>query len=240
MSKREEKDFVLEFLDKQIIISPNDIEFLTIGYSGRGQSGSEIANWCDEWDLKNNFIFSKTPKHRQWYPMPNGPSDQADSLKALPKSVESANSLHDLALSKIGNPAGVKKVIYAGYSAGGVIAIENAIANKRCDVCVIYAGAILEPKNLPKADEKTKNIKFLWFHADDDSVFEIRERVAPSYYALKEKGYDVSIFLRDGGDHFFGSIDHYYVSHILNERIGLPSPQISEKLLRRSRYREVE
>lgn len=181
--------------------------------AGRGQSGRMLADAykaAGEWD--DVLVFGITPQGHQWYPMPFGANNQEHSLQGLQ---EARGAIEDV-LRYIEGCTGLQRhsITLAGFSAGGVMAIEVAShSEERFEVVACHAGAILDPASLPSC--RHPSMPVLLTHSFDDDCFEWHERYWPMKKALIDQGYNLHVNERAGGGHDLLSEDSLEVSRFV-------------------------
>lgn len=170
---------------------------------GRGSDATQITVGYQEklkdYGIKDTLFLGLHREWNRWYPMPNGPNDQADALVGLQESVDlikvkilELSAKYNLPLKKIG---------LVGFSAGAVVSLQVVTQMEEpLAVVLSCSGAILDPAAVPEA----KNDTLIWLcHNQDDSVFGWAERYQPTVEALKTKGYKVKPFTKFTGGHVF-------------------------------------
>lgn len=167
---------------------------------GRGGHGYQmIQRYQDTFVWPDVALMAITPMPIEfgWYPMPNGPADQKQSVLGLTHAV---NALEGI-LTQIEDIHGLprEKIVLAGFSAGAVVAMAHHTSNNSpCAGVVSHGGAILEPKKIKRAGHKRP---IVLNHAEDDSCFEWFERYLPMKEGLINKGYKVWLAERKSGNH---------------------------------------
>ncbi len=153
--------------------------------------------------VKDTVIYSLAGPGGQWYPSPNGPQDQGDALRGVPKSVKLVkNYIKRMAREYKLNH---QQIFLAGHSAGGVIAIQIvAHSQEELGGVQVHCGAILDSKNLPMAPNRTP---IFVFHSENDMVFSWDERYLPMKNALVEKCYNCAFIERRSHGHSVRSED---------------------------------
>lgn len=171
---------------------------------GRGECGSDLARFYENTELKNTIIVGITPYKREWYPMPNGPSDQAAAVNGIKDAIAAIETV----LEKIQHMFSLTrdKIAIAGFSAGGVMALQvAAYSEKSFAAAVCHGGAILEPDKLPPA--KDSYMPILLTHSEDDPIFAWDERYLPMKEALLKQDYNVHTVEWLSGGHSLSSED---------------------------------
>lgn len=165
---------------------------------GRGELGFDLAFGWTKRLPPNVMVATITPKQRRWYPQPYSPTNQKAAVDGLP---EARQAIED-AISKIQSEYNLPKhrIALAGFSAGGVMAINVAAhSDEELAGVVCHAGAILEPKTLPKC--QFDDMPIVLTHCEDDDVFDWEERYVPMLDALEHKGYNYTTFESKWGGH---------------------------------------
>ena len=163
---------------------------------GRGGKGSNIASWHLDANLNETLIVGVTPEGQQWYPMPKGANDQEEAVAGQSEAVDSIRYI----LETIEKEYGITKehVAIAGFSAGGVMAIQAGIHIGGLAAVVCYGGAILDTDTVPEAKDNTP--MYILHNMDDDN-FDWYERYLPMKKALKENHYKAKFIERMRGGH---------------------------------------
>lgn len=181
----------------------SEFENLIVLLPGRMQKGiSLLSMYKSNSNFANSKIIAIEPDY-EWYPIPNGAKDQANSIKALYHSVPNLESfiLETAAALKIDQ----EKITLVGFSAGAVMAIQVAALSERpYQAIVCHNGAILSPEGLPSSTNETP---FLLIHNKDDSCFSWDERYIPMKDALLRKDYNVQFIESEDGGHFIQDED---------------------------------
>jgi predicted esterase len=190
-----------------------DTDSCLIFLAGRGQSGRTMVDAykaTGDWD--HVTLYGVTPDQYQWYPMPFGPNDQERSLEGLQEASESIEELIDYIEGCTGLPR--YRMTLAGFSAGGVMAIEVASRSKeRFEAVVCHSGAILQPESLPPC--RHPRMPVLLTHSLDDDCFEWRERYWPMKKALIDQGYNLHVIERVEAGHDLIDKDSEEVSRFI-------------------------
>ena len=173
---------------------------------GRDQNGFYMAWHYNTKALEDTLIIGVTPEYFEWYPMPNGPMDQEQSVIGLYSAVEAVDNV----LAKIKKHFFIspERIILTGFSAGAVTAIQSAVHLPYVFPAVIcYGGAILEPEALPPCSEEKKKNQFVLFHNMDDKTFTWEERFLPMKESMLYNGYNVRTIERIDGNHCIADRD---------------------------------
>jgi phospholipase/carboxylesterase len=165
---------------------------------GRAQPASDMIHKYLNAELEHMTLIAIEPSE-EWYPIPKGAEDQEEAIKGLKESVPMLeNFLNEIEQEY---QIGRDKFVLAGFSAGGVMAIQVAThAERPYGAVICHNGAILEPKELPDAKHPTP---FVVFHSKNDDCFSWEERYLPMKNSLIEKNYTVDFFEGEDGGHYF-------------------------------------
>ena len=187
-----------------------------VALPGRGQSGLDITNYIEAMELDRTLIVAPTPRYREWYPAPNGTTDQVAALKGLPRAADSVDKFITSICKKYNVDR--KKIVLNGFSAGGVMALWVAAHYEPVAAVYVNAGAILSPKDLPVC--QCKDTKFLLQHNADDWCFEWEERYIPMKESLISQGYNAVFEERVQGGHRLTMEDVILGSHFAAPILG--------------------
>ncbi len=147
-------------------------------------------------DLPIRFVFPHAPemavtgfggqRARAWFDF--DPGGEAD-LPGLRKSVL---QIHDLIQNEIDNGTPAERILLAGFSQGGVLALHTALYfPKRLAGILALSTFLVESENLGSARaEVNANIPILMCHGDKDSVLPLALGKS-AFTALKSAGYAV-------------------------------------------------
>lgn len=189
-------------------------EIAVICIPGRANDGALFANDFFKGAQIGNAVFvGPTPRGYAWYPMPRDANNQAAALSGVPRAIEAIEAVQ----RAVENKYGITKedTILAGFSAGGVMAIQTATHSDEPYAGVsCISGAILEPKDLPVPKHQTP---FLLTHNRDDMCFEWYERYLPMRECLVECGYDTYTIERDKGGHIDTDDDYEQTALFMEE-----------------------
>jgi len=184
--------------DCSIYECEGDLEYCILCLPGRGGDGDTIADFYAHCSGLDKCVFvGITPEGYCWYPLPRNPDDQAAAVAGIPR----ARGAIEEAVTIIGGKYNIpkSKTAIVGFSAGGVMAIETAAHSVEPFAAVVaHAGAILDPKSLPKSRHPTPVVLI---HAKDDDCFAWDERFLPMRDALLLQGYDTFSLEHDLGGH---------------------------------------
>lgn len=153
---------------------------------GRGGDAWDLADMYKE---KLNFsanILGLTHPKRAWYPIPNGPKDQQQSVEKIGESA----LLISKEVEKFKTTTGVEKLYIAGHSAGGVMALQVGVLGDY-DGIIVHSGAMLKPVEI--------DVPVLLTHSKDDRVFTWDERYIPMRNHLKQFGKLATMECRTAG-----------------------------------------
>ena len=176
-----------------------DIEnkYSLIFLPGRGGKARHfISEYLTEEYCSNCNVFGIQPDE-EWYPIPNGASDQEQAVHGLRAT---CNKLYSF-LKEIKKDIQFEfeRTIVIGFSAGGVLALELATFHNINFLSLIcHNCAILQPEKLPACSIESS---ILLFHSQDDDCFEWDERYLPMRSALKKQGYKLTTVEKPLGGH---------------------------------------
>lgn len=180
--------------------SNKDSKRLAFLLTGRCQQAENFLSLYLEYSDNINYV-SIEPE--EWYPIPNGPRDQNNSIVGIKNNLL---TLHRV-IKRITKEFGVEKedVSLIGFSAGAVMALELMAHNKKNFHSVIsHAGAILRNENFPKCKNGTP---ILLIHNEDDDCFYWDERFVPMCQCLKDKEYWFKVATQPVGGHTITATD---------------------------------
>ncbi len=187
-----------------------------IGLPGRGVPVKMMDEFVQDMELTDSMSVILEPQNLRWYPQPNGPADQKDAVDGLADAVYAVN----LRINMIQRAFRIKRsrIAVVGYSAGSVVALQMlAAADKPYAAVVSFAGAILEPGNMPKAKTQTP---VLLRHAIDDDCFEWQERYVPMKESLLTKDYNLFVSESMDGGHNMRRVDATLIGSFLKTKLG--------------------
>lgn len=174
---------------------------------GRAQEAVGFTSRYARLGLDSTIIIGVTTHERKWYPMPNGPADQKDALKGIPEAIKAVEEVIYTIMDQYQLPR--DKIILAGFSAGGVMALQVGMNNTDPLAGVLcHSGAILEPKTTKPAQN---NMPILLTHTYDDSNFEWHERYIPMKTVLDDNSYNLYCYEEPDGEHNL-TTDALYIS----------------------------
>ena len=194
--------------------SPNRIDSCVLNIPGRHQSGGMMSNLYSTIVRDRTIVVGITPEDYAWYPLPNGANDPQNSLDWVRDAFKSINEVISLISVKFGVPR--KRMVLAGFSAGGVMALEMAAyTHEPFAGIIVHAGAILEPNDLPTCQWPDMPIHL--FHQEDDDVFKWEERYMPMKQSLIKQGYQTKSIERKTGRHSILWEHHSHIKNILSK-----------------------
>ena len=210
-------------------------QYAVICIPGRGNDGADFAmDYFEQSGLKNTVFVGPTPKKREWYPMPYNAKNQKEAVAGLPfarsviqeiiqNTTESFNIAH-------------RNIVLAGFSAGGVMAINTAVHSAKTLMGVVcHAGAILDTKDVPDAQVATP---MLLMHNRDDMCFEWFERYLPMKKTLISAGYHLYVSEKQKGGHFVADSDVSHAGSFIRSETHYKAKNSKQKR-DSSQYREV-
>lgn len=165
--------------------------------AGRGFSSKYMFDIFNSLhDICNVIIFSIEPEN-EWYPIPNGFSDQENAVVGLKQNIPILREYVKNLLDE--NKIEINNTILVGFSAGAVVALELATRfQDNYNLVVCHSGAILCPDKLTKC---TISTNILLFHNEDDVCFSWNERYLPMRDALIANKYNVITEEKSLGGH---------------------------------------
>jgi predicted esterase len=183
---------------------------------GRGIPTSYMESIFEHSGLWRSMAVILEPNNLEWYPQPNGIHDQNDAVEGLP----AARAVIEKAISTIQNGWGFKRneIGIMGFSAGGVMTINvmaHSVEPLAGGVCL--AGAILNPKQLPKCPT---GAPLIVQHNMDDNCFKWDERYVPMQKALQKQKYPVDFVERYHGGHQVSHLDVRLLRDFFSKRFG--------------------
>lgn len=209
----------------QIYECEGSLDYLILNLPGRGNDGGYLADIYAHCSGLERAVFAGlTPAGYAWYPMPRNPDDQAEAVAGLARARAAIEEAVDVLGQQYGIPK--ERTVLAGYSAGGVMAIETAVRSVEPFAAVLcHCGAILEPDKLPPARHPTP---FVLFHNRDDNCFFWDERFEPMKAALVRQGYDTHTHERPSGGHVMTDHDIRQAGLFLSRLFGVSEPDVGE------------
>lgn len=178
-----------------------------IAIPGRGMSNNDMTNFFEAMNLKNTMCVTLQSRGYAWYPIPNGPEDQKESVEQQFAS----SDMIDEEILKIQNLYDLprKEIALVGFSAGAVMSLLVGARSKNEPFAgvIAFAGAILDPSVFPECDPDVKKTRFLLQHNFGDLCFEWYERYMPMKKCLQENGYSIEVRERDYGRHYLSLED---------------------------------
>jgi len=182
--------------------------------TGRSQYAHELLGVYAHAELDCNLVAIQ-PEQGQWYPLPNGANDQVSAVSGIKDSLPYLHKIVKRVMSKV--RVEKRNTSLAGFSAGGVMALElNAHNKKSFRSIVVHAGAILRTDKFPTSKNDTP---ILLIHNRDDDCFEWEERFLPMCECLKNKGYKFVIETEYEGKHSISKKDLEVATKFINSNI---------------------
>lgn len=186
--------------------------------TGRDGSTEGILSYYKKFcELDNTRLICIKPEN-EWYPIPYGFHDQQEAIHGMQKMVPILNSF----ILKIQNEFNINRseLALVGYSAGAVMAIQlGSYSNESFAAIVSHNGAILDPRDLQEAKNKTP---ILLIHSKDDDCFSWDERYIPMKKALLEQKYNVETIENEVGGHGITTKDIFYSAMFLANKFKYP------------------
>lgn len=185
---------------------------------GRGGTSTHMMQTYRNMGLDDTLYVSVTPEKMEWYPMPNGASDQENAIAGLQPACEAIDLILQQINKKFG--FGLNQIGLVGFSAGAVMALYCSVyLPYKFPVIVSHAGAILDPQLFPKCSEEKLEIPIVLFHNMDDIVFSWEERYKPMRKCLKQKGYRVTTAEKKWGGHGVSVADIVTMSRFVSKHL---------------------
>jgi predicted esterase len=188
---------------------PQDDRPVVVLLPGRGDNACSLLEEYRSNLGQELFVVAVRPQN-EWYPKPNGPSDQEASIAGLE---EVTPRLYRFLDDKIG----AHRLFLAGHSAGSVVALKMATTHIFVGA-VAHNGCLLNPSSLSPCVFFTP---VLLVNARDDEVFSHEQRVAPTHEALKKMKYPATIVDKPSGGHGFCSEDVRIASQYIKNLLSL-------------------
>ncbi len=164
---------------------------------GRNQCVTDLAFIYHQ--IFNDCKITGISPYEEFYPIPNGPQQQANSVA---HSISSSNDV-----AKIIESSKSKNKLIVGFSAGAVISMLVGIRFGLCNV-IAHSGAILDTSI---ACKKSK-IKFILTHSKNDYIFKWDERYLPAKKYITDNKFN-AIFLENEIGH---NVDFEEIKFIKN------------------------
>lgn len=179
-------------------------------FPGRGQDPEELMSlYRANKRIDEAFNLMAVNPEKEWYPKPNGVTNQSEAVSGICRSVRNINEIVNRLSSKEGiDPL---KIALSGYSAGGVIALEVSISN-RFMAAVCHSGCVLDTSRIKRSQHGTP---CLMIHARDDGTFGYGERFMPTKNTLLREGHMVTTIEKQDGGHSITAVDVDYAASFL-------------------------
>ena len=200
---------MFNFLSKKKIDKLNKTIFL---FCGRNQNPEELLLMYElnESIVKNHNLFIVSPEN-EWYPKPNGITDQKKSIVQMQKTLSKIREVIRKIIQK--DNLNENQIILSGFSAGAAVAMELFVTgNYKSVIC--HNGTILDINTIKNA--KNLNPIFM-IHNRDDKIFTWEERFMPVKNTLLKEEYNLQTLERSHGGHAIKKEDIDYVSVFLNQ-----------------------
>ena len=170
---------------------------------GLGADGHDFEPIASELYLPSRlgirFIFPHAPirqitinnnmKMRAWYDIKSSNLREMEDLESI---IASSDLIHNYINAEIKKGIGSDKIIVAGFSQGGAIALYSGLrySSKLAGILALSSYLPL-PKNLEKEASEHKEIPIVMAHGKDDNIIPI-EQGRSSYQTLIKNGYKVA------------------------------------------------
>jgi len=161
---------------------------------GRLGSAMRLMEAYASWSgLNHTMLVGIETELQEWYPLPNGVSDQEAAVEGMKKTRrELLRTIKDFQTAA---DIPSENIALVGFSAGAVMAIQCAVRNDEPFAAVVsHSGAILQPRKTPPA---RFNTPILLMHNRQDDCFKWDERYKPMRSALRRRGYYVHVNEKD-------------------------------------------
>lgn len=183
---------------------------------GRGVPAHIMLKVAHHMGLTKHLRIALEPKHKMWYPMPNGANDQELAVQGLRYANTAVNSVINIIQKGWRLTKG--DIALLGFSAGSVVALDVATkSDEPFACCVSMSGTILEPQRVPEA---ANNTPIILQHNLHDNVFSWDERYVPTRDALRQRGYQLTLLERQEGDHNIYREDITNISKLIRRSFG--------------------
>jgi len=183
--------------------------FLFVGRNQQVETLLELYQSNDY--IKKNYNLNILSPEIEWYPKPNGITDQKSSVEKLENTINEVNGLIcSITSSDNLNP---NQVYLSGFSAGGAVAL-GLITNYKYKAAISHSGTILNTNSIGHSKHKNP---ILLIHCRDDSIFNWEERYMPTKNTLLRQNYNVSVVEKNSGGHVISKEDVDYASVFLNQ-----------------------
>lgn len=191
-------------ISNKIVLGEQDADHAIIILPGRGGAGSTISLLYDRDVIPpNTMLIGLTPENYEWYPKPNGAKNQKKSIEGLPRAVDAIlNEIDEISRVYQLHP---NKITLAGFSAGGVVALETSFKAPQLEGVIVHSGALLDPDKITHCSKPT--LPYLFTHSKDDNVFGWEERYLPMTQKLFENGFKIQKHEREVGGHCLSKQD---------------------------------
>ena len=180
---------------------------------GRGCNAENMLSAFDTLcDIKNLIVFSIEPE-KEWYPIPNGSSDQESAIHGLDENLPKIREfiLKTLEECKLT----IDKTILIGFSAGAVVSLQLAIKfQDPYKLIICHSGAILNPECVSKSQIDTS---FVLIHHQDDFCFSWDERYIPMRKSLCDNDYKVMTIESVSGNHTIYNNELKNIKNLISE-----------------------
>ena len=170
---------------------------------GLGADGHDFEPIVSELYLPSRlgirFIFPHAPirqitinnnmKMRAWYDIKSSNLREMEDLESI---IASSDLIHNYINAEIKKGIGSDKIIVAGFSQGGAIALHSGLRYSYKLAGILALSSYLPlPKNLKKEASEYKEIPIVMAHGKDDNIIPI-EQGRSSYQTLIKNGYKVA------------------------------------------------
>ena len=186
-----------------VIIEPHGRHRASIIWlHGLGADGHDFEPIVSELRLPSKlgirFIFPNAPirkitinnnmKMRGWYDIKSSNLQDMEDVESI---VKSSNLIHNYIDAEIKKGIESDKIIIAGFSQGGAIALHSGIRYPSKLAGILALSSYLPlPENLEKETSECKEMPIIMAHGKDDNIIPI-EQGRSSYRTLIENGYKV-------------------------------------------------
>ena len=192
---------------KTIIHEPEfPIKGNAILFTGRGGSAEAFIEKYVHF-LKETRLIAIQPLP-QWYPIPNGATDQKEAVEGLKKNIDVIKNHIDEIIKEF--DIDLNELVFIGYSAGSVVALE-LVTKYKMEIAFVFlhSGALFEPNELPECSVKTP---FMLIHSRNDECFSWDERYVPMKNAMVQNNYKLFFIEKNEDGHSITDDDLYFVS----------------------------
>tara|TARA_B100001250_G_C19768598_1_gene775984 strand:- start:1008 stop:1676 length:669 start_codon:yes stop_codon:yes gene_type:complete len=186
-----------------VIIEPQNVHRSSIIWlHGLGADSHDFVPMVSELSLPDRlgirFIFPNAPirkitinndmKMRGWYDIKSSNLREMEDVKSI---IESSNLIHRYIDDEIKTGVKPKKIIVAGFSQGGAIALHSGIRYPSSLAGILALSSYLPlPENLEKEISECQKMPIIMAHGKDDNIIPI-EQGHSSYQILIKNGYRV-------------------------------------------------